>query len=89
MLSHMETIPIDREHLKTVMKVALVFLAVFAVSIQAGEDLAINWSRVVPLRSLKQFWDNNDFPDDVRPGKNGLKSFGKIEPRIIRGFEVK
>jgi hypothetical protein len=72
----------------TVMKVAVFLLTIFLVSIYA-EDLAINWSKVVPIRSLKQFWDNNDFPEDLRPKDEDFKKRNKTESRIVKGSEVK
>jgi TRAP-type C4-dicarboxylate transport system permease small subunit len=39
----------------------LIFAAVLAIA-ESEEAFEINWAQVVPILSLKEFWDNNDFP---------------------------
>jgi hypothetical protein len=70
------------------MKLLLLIFAALSAIAKAEEAFEINWDRVVPILSLKEFWENNDFPEIFRPKYEDLVTVEKTEGRIVGGSEV-
>jgi hypothetical protein len=66
-----------------------IILFLFNLAAIRAEDSDINFEEVVPIQSLKAFWDNNDLPEIVRPKDEDFLNLEKTEARIVNGYEAK